>query len=158
MAATKNTLEKCMRMGHPWMWWDPMGETFLFVAMEKKYKEVLTHYWSIPTKGSANAPTTTVEQSHSCATGTGKAKTSSAHDEERGSGKQPSVPSSTAAAPERRKQTATSSTPVKHAAKPPVPASEKKRKTDHRSLASKHVWLLNAATQVRNAIETTAEW
>jgi len=59
---------------------------------------------------------------------------------------------------ERRKQTATSSTPVNRAAKPSAPDSEKKRKTDHRSLASKHVWVLNAATQVRNAIETTAEW
>ena len=146
MAATKTTIEKCMRMEHPWMWWEPMGERFLILATEKKYKEVLTHYWSIFTKSSANTPTTTVEQSHSCAKGLGKAKTSLAPDEERGSGKQPSVPSSTAAAPERGKQTPTSSTPVKRAAKPSALGSEKNRKTGHRSLASKYVWVLNSAT------------
>ena len=118
-------------------------------AHEKKLKEVLTHYWPIFTKGSANIPTTTVEQCHSCAKETGKAKTSSAPDKERGSGVQPSVPSSTAAAPQTRKQTPTSSTPVKRAAKPPASPSEEKRKTDHRSLTSKHVWELNAATQLR---------
>ena len=152
MAAAKNTLEKCMRMVRPWMWWDLMAERFLFLAMEKKCKEVLTHHWSIFTKGSAHAPIIVVEKSHSCAKGTGKAKTSSAPDEERSSGKQPSVPSSTAAAPEIRKQSPTSSTPAKRTAKPSAPGSEKKRKTDHHSLASKHVWVLNAATQVRNAI------
>ena len=36
MAATKNTLEKSMRMGHPSMWWDPMGERFLFFDLQKK--------------------------------------------------------------------------------------------------------------------------
>ena len=85
MGAAKNTLEKCMRMVRLWMWWDLMAERFLLLAMEKKYKEVLTHHWSIFTKGSAHAPIIVVEKSHSCAKGTGKAKTSSAPDEERGS-------------------------------------------------------------------------
>ena len=152
MAAT-NTLEKCMRMGHPWMWWDPMGERLLFLAMERKYKPRTVGRSSSPKVLQTPRPPRWNRD-----TVAPRELASSAPDEERGSGKQSSVPSSTAAAPERRRQTPTSSTPVKRTAKPSAPSAEKKRKTDHRSLASKHVWVLNAATQVRNAIETTAEW
>ena len=144
MAATKNTLEKSMRMGHPSMWWDPMGDRFLFLTF-KKTKQSSRTISQFFTQNFANTPTTTVDQSHSFAKGTGKAKTCSAPDEERSSGKQP-------------RHTPTSSTPAKRTAKPSAPGSEKKRKTDHRNLALKHVWELNAAKQVRNAIETTAEW
>ena len=56
---------------------------FFFLAMEKN-KEVLSHYWSIFTKGFAITSTSMMDQSHSCAKGIGKAKASSAPDEEGG--------------------------------------------------------------------------